>query len=33
MVIIRCYIYVREFNWQMYLEIIEFGDSPIISVE
>jgi hypothetical protein len=29
MVIVRCYVYVREFNWQMYLEIIEFGDSPI----
>jgi hypothetical protein len=29
MVIVRYYVYVRVFNWQMYLEIIEFGDSPI----
>jgi hypothetical protein len=29
MVIIRYYVYIRVFNWQMYLEIIEFGDSPI----
>jgi hypothetical protein len=25
-------VYVREFNWEMYLEIIEFGDSPICLV-
>jgi hypothetical protein len=29
MLIVGCYVYVREFNWQMYLEIIEFGDSLI----
>jgi hypothetical protein len=29
MVIVGCYVYVREFNWQMYLEIMEFGDSLI----
>jgi hypothetical protein len=22
-------VYIREFNWEMYLGIIEFGDSPI----
>jgi hypothetical protein len=21
-------VYVREFNWEMYIEIIEFGNSP-----
>jgi hypothetical protein len=29
MVIVGCYLYVRGFNWEMYLEIIEFGDSSI----
>jgi hypothetical protein len=29
MVIVQCYVYVREFNWPMYLGIIEFGDSHI----
>jgi hypothetical protein len=32
MVIVRYYVYVRVFNWQMYLEIIEFGDSPTFVV-
>jgi hypothetical protein len=29
MVIVQCYVYIRDFNWQMYLAIIEFGDNPI----
>jgi hypothetical protein len=32
MVIVRYYVYVRVFNWQMYLEIIEFGDSTIFNL-
>jgi hypothetical protein len=31
-VIVWCYVYVREFNWQMYLEIIEFGMSYLWDV-
>jgi hypothetical protein len=27
--IVGCDVYVREFNWRMYLEIIEVGDIPI----
>jgi hypothetical protein len=29
MVIVQCYVYVREFNWQMYLEIVEFCHNSI----
>jgi hypothetical protein len=29
MVIVWYYVYIRVFNCQMYLEIIEFGDSLI----
>jgi hypothetical protein len=28
MVIVWYYVYVRVFNWQMYLEIIKFGNNP-----
>jgi hypothetical protein len=29
MVIVWYYVCVRVFNWQMYIEIIEFDDNPI----